>query len=264
MRNILFVAAVLHAAGALAADPAPPPSASALAVAPASVPASVKQPDLTKLQEALNGAKPDGVAPTAIPGLYEVVLGGQVLYVSEDGRFAVRGDILDLGSRANLTEDRRGELRGKAIAAVGESNMVVFAPDGPVKHTVTIFTDIDCGYCRKMHSQMADYNKEGIKIRYLWFPREGVGSESFNKAVAVWCADNRQEALTKAKRGESNEPRTCDNPVQAQYELGEKLGVRGTPSLILESGEMLPGYVPPTQLAQMLAEKMAPKSVLRR
>ncbi len=249
MRKTLFVATVLYVAGALAADPVPP-----LAPAPAVVPTPVKQPDLAKLQAALNVAKPDSVAPTAIPGLYEVVLGGQVLYLSEDGRFVVQGDIVDLGSRTNLTEDRRGELRGKAIAAVGESNMVVFAPEGPVKHTVTIFTDIDCGYCRKMHSQIAEYNKEGIKIRYLWFPREGIGSESFNKAVAVWCADNRQEALTKAKRGESVEPKTCDNPVQAQYELGQKLGVRGTPSLILESGEMLPGYVPPTQLAQMLAE----------
>ena len=251
MRKIPIVAAVLYAMGALAADPVPPPTP---APSPAAVPTSIKQPDLTKLQAALNGAKPDSVAPTAIPGLYEVVLGSQVLYLSEDGRFAVQGDLLDLGSRANLTDNRRGELRGQAIAAVGESTMVVFAPEGPVKHTVTIFTDIDCGYCRKMHSQMADYNKEGIKIRYLMFPREGIGSESYNKAVAVWCADNRQEAMTRAKRGENVESKTCDNPVQAQYELGQKLGVRGTPSMILESGEMLPGYVPPTQLAQMLAE----------
>ena len=247
MRKIPLVAAVLYAAGALAADPVP-----SAVPAPAATP--FKQPDLTRLQTALSGAKPDSIAPTAIPGLYEVVLGGQVLYLSEDGRFAVQGDIVDLGSRANLTDERRGELRGKAIEAVGENNMVVFAPEGPVKHTVTVFTDIDCGYCRKMHSQIADYNKAGIKIRYLWFPREGVGSEAFDKAVAVSCADNRQEAMTRAKRGEKVESKPCDNPVQAQYELGQKLGVRGTPSMILESGEMLPGYVPPTQLAQMLAE----------
>ncbi len=252
MRKIPLVAAVLYAAGALAADPVPPPA-----------PAPFKQPDLAKLQAALNGAKPDSIAPTAIPGLYEVVLGGQVFYLSEDGRFAVQGDIVDLGSRANLTDERRGELRGKAIEAVGENNMVVFAPEGPVKYTVTIFTDIDCGYCRKMHSQIADYNKEGIKIRYLWFPREGVGSEAFDKAVAVSCADNRQEAMTRAKRGEKVESKPCDNPVQAQYELGQKLGVRGTPSMILESGEMLPGYVPPTQLAQMLAEGKTPKAAIQ-
>ncbi len=241
MDKTLLIVAVLYSASALAAGPEP-----------ASVPA--KQPDLTQLQAALNGEKPDSVVPAAIPGLYEVVLGGQVLYLSEDGRFVIQGDIMDLGSRDNLTENRRGEIRGKAIEAVGENNMVIFAPEGPVKHTVTVFTDIDCGYCRKLHTQMDAYNKEGIKIRYLWFPREGIGSESYNKAVAVWCAADRRDALTKAKRGENVERKTCDNPVQAEYELGQKLGVRGTPSMILESGEMIPGYVPPTQLAQMLAE----------
>lgn len=239
MRKIPLFAAFLYATGALAADPAV---------------VTTKAPDLTKLQAALNGAKPDSVAPATIPGLYEVVVGGQVLYLSEDGRFIVQGDILDLGSQGNLTDQRRSELRNKAITAVGDNQMISFGPPGPVKHTITVFTDIDCGYCRKMHSQMAEYNKEGIRIRYLWFPREGIGSESYDKAVSVWCAADQKAAMTKAKSGENIEKKTCDNPVQAQYELGQKLGVRGTPSLILESGEMLPGYVPPTQLAQMLAE----------
>lgn len=247
MRKTLLIAAAFYATGVLAADDAKPEAAPTPAI-------TVKQPDLAKLQAALNGEKPDSVAPSAVPGLFEVVLGGQVLYVSEDGRFVVQGDILDLEVRANLTENRRGELRGQVINAVNEKDMVVFAPEGqPAKYTVTVFTDIDCGYCRKMHSQMAAYNKEGIKIRYLLFPREGLDSESFNKAVSVWCADNRQEAMTKAKRGEAIENKRCDNPVQAQYELGQKIGVRGTPSMILENGEMLPGYVPPTQLAELLA-----------
>ncbi len=246
MRTMILIAATLYAA-ASAADPNPP----------------TQQPDLAPLQTALNGAKPDSIMPSSIPGLYEVIVGGQVLYLSQDGRFAVQGDILELSSRTNLTENRRGALRSQAIAAVGESNMVVFAPEGQARHTVTIFTDIDCGYCRKLHSQIADYNKEGIKIRYLMFPREGIGSESFNKAVAVWCADNRQDALTKAKRGENVERKTCDNPVKAQYELGQKLGVRGTPSLILESGDMIPGYVPPTQLTQMLAETQSSKAAVQ-
>ncbi len=241
---VLITAATLYSIGAVAADPAPVPA---------------KQPDLTHLQAVMNGAKPDHITLSRIPGLYEVLVGGQVLYLSEDGRFAIQGDILDLDSRANLTENRRSELRSQAIDAVGENNMVVFTPAGVVKHTVTVFTDVDCGYCRKMHSQIADYNKEGIKIRYLMFPREGIGSESYNKAVAVWCADNRQDALTQAKRGENLGHKTCDNPIKAQYELGQKLGVRGTPSLILESGEMIPGYVPPTQLAEMLAANKASK-----
>ena len=242
MRKTLLIAVAWYATGALAAAPAKPDAA------------MLPQPDLAKLQAVLNGEKPDSVTPSAVPGLFEVVFGGQVLYLSADGRFVVQGDLLDLGSRANLTEQRRGQLRGQVIGALNEKDMVVFAPEGATQHTVTVFTDIDCGYCRKMHSQMAAYNKEGIKIRYLLFPREGLGSESFNKAVSVWCAGNRQEALTKAKRGEAVENRTCDNPVQAQYELGQKIGVRGTPSMILEDGEMLPGYVPPTQLAEMLAQ----------
>ena len=253
MRKILLITAALYATGALAAAEVKPEAATPTPTPNPVSTAPLKQPDLTKLQAALNGEKPDSVVPSAIPGLFEVVLGGQVLYLSEDGRFVLQGDIIDLGSRANLTENRRGELRGQVISAIAEKDMVVFGPEAPAKYTVTVFTDIDCGYCRKMHSQMAAYHKEGIKIRYLLFPREGVGSESFNKAISVWCAADRQEAMTKAKRGEAVENKSCDNPVQAQYELGQKIGVRGTPSMILEDGEMLPGYVPPTQLAQMLA-----------
>ena len=240
MRKSLLVIAVLYAATTLAADP---PNADV-----------AKLPDLTKLQAALKGEKPDSVTPAAIPGLFEVVLGGQVFYLSADGRFVVQGDLLDLNTQANVTEQRRNHLRGQVIGALDEKDMVIFAPSAAAKHTVTIFTDIDCGYCRKLHSQIEEYNKEGIKIRYLLFPREGIGSESFNKSVSVWCATNRQQAMTKAKRGESIESKTCENPVKAQYELGQKIGVRGTPSMILEDGSMLPGYVPPTQLAEMLAE----------
>lgn len=251
MRKTFLIIAALYAAGSLAAEtPSSEPAAPALGV----VPVTIKQPDLTKLQAAVNGEQPDSVAPTPISGLFEVVLGGQIFYLSEDGQFVLQGDLLDLDSRANLTDRRRGELRGKALEALNEKDMVVFAPETAAQHTVTVFTDIDCGYCRKMHSQMAAYNKEGIKIRYLMFPREGINSDSFNKAVSVWCADDRQDAMTRAKRGEKIEHKTCDNPIQAQFELGQKLGVRGTPSMILEDGEMIPGYVPPTQLAQLLAK----------
>lgn len=251
MHKTLVIIAALYAASSLAAET---PSSESAAPALGLAPVTIKQPDLTKLQAAVNGEQPDSVTATAIPGLFEVILGGQVFYLSEDGRFVLQGDLLDLSSRTNLTDRRRSELRGKAIETINVNDMVVFAPEGTAQHTVTVFTDIDCGYCRKMHSQMAAYNKEGINIRYLMFPREGVNSDSFSKAVAVWCADNRQDALTRAKRGEQIERKTCDNPVQAQFELGQKLGVRGTPTLILDNGEMIPGYVPPTQLAQLLAK----------
>lgn len=220
------------------------------------VAAEADKPDLKGLQAVLGGTKADAVTNSAIPGLFEVIVGSQILYVSADGRYAIQGDIIDLSARSNLTESRRGALRLQAIGAVGEANMVVFAPAADkVKHSVTVFTDIDCGYCRKLHSEIASYNQYGIKVRYLMFPRAGIGSESYQKAVSVWCSDNRPEALTRAKRGEDIPPKTCDNPVKSQYELGQALGVRGTPSIVLDDGEMIPGYVPPAQLAQILAKE---------
>jgi len=232
LRKLLFLAIVFYAAP-LAAE--------------------ADKPDLQALRAALGGVTPDSVtATTAFPGLYEVVLGSQILYVSQDGRFVFQGDIIDLKTQNNLTENRRGGLRAKAVETVGESNMVVFAPEGATKHTVTIFTDIDCGYCRKLHQEMADYNGKGIEVRYLMYPRSGVGSKSYDKAVTVWCSDDRQDALTRAKRGEDIGSKSCDNPVTSHFELGRSLGVRGTPSIILENGDMLPGYVPPARLANLL------------
>jgi len=216
------------------------------------VAAASGKPELKLLQNALGGKTLDSVNPTAIPGLYEVVMGSQILYLSEDGQFAVQGDVINLKEQDNLTEKRRGDLRAKAIQAIGENKMVVFAPAGDVKHTVNVFTDVDCGYCRKFHQEIKAYNDKGIKVRYLAYPRAGEGSASFNKAVAVWCADDRQGAMTKAKQGENVESKQCDNPVKEEFELGQMIGVRGTPSIVLENGQMVPGYIPADRLAQML------------
>jgi thiol:disulfide interchange protein DsbC len=210
-------------------------------------------PDLSKLQAALGGAQPDSVADSALPGLYEVTIGAQSLYLSKDGRYVIQGDILDLTSSDNVTENRRNGLRAKAIDAVGEDKMIIFSPKNETKYTITVFTDIDCGYCRKLHQEIASYNDLGIKIRYMMFPRTGLNTESYDKAVSAWCADDRNEAITRAKRGETIEPRTCDNPVSQHYNLGQQLGVRGTPSIILADGEMVPGYVPADRLLQMLS-----------
>ncbi|MFO1351797.1 MAG: DsbC family protein [Gammaproteobacteria bacterium] len=212
-------------------------------------------PDTTKLQAALGGAKPDSIAETAMPGLYEVTVGTQVLYVSSDGRFAMEGDLIDLNSARNLSEMRRSQLRLDALNGVGENNMVIFSPKSEAKHTITVFTDIDCGYCRKLHKEISSYTDQGIRVRYMLFPRAGLKSESYDKAVSVWCADNRQDAITRAKLGENIEHRSCANPVSDHYNLGLKLGVRGTPSIILDSGKLVPGYVPAEQLAQMLEGK---------
>lgn len=210
------------------------------------------EPDLSKLRSALGGADPDSVSESIIAGLYEVVMGAQVLYLSEDGRFVIQGQIVDLQTSSNVTEKKMGELRLAAVNAVGEENMVIFAPEQTAKHTVSIFTDVDCGYCRKLHQEMSSYLEQGIRIRYLAFPRAGINSESYDKAVSAWCSDDPQDAITRLKLGETIETRTCENPVANQYNLGIQLGVQGTPSIITEKGNMIPGYVPADRLTQML------------
>lgn len=216
-----------------------------------------KQPNLSRLQAAIGNQKLDHIKPTPIPGLYEIVSGSEILYLTEDGQFVFQGDIVDLEAKNNLTEVRRNDLRSKAVSAVEEKDMVVFAPANEAQHTVTVFTDIDCGYCRKLHNEIAEYTQKGIKVRYLMFPRAGFNSESYHKAVSVWCAEDRQGAMTQAKRGESVPPKKCPNPVQEQTQLGRSLGVQGTPSIVLENGQMIPGYVPAAQLAQMLNENQS-------
>jgi len=196
----------------------------------------------------------DSIDETPIPGLYEVVMGADVVYVSGDGSYLLQGRLMDLAKRVDLTEPRRAMARKQAVDRVGDDRMVIFAPEN-FAHTMTVFTDIDCGYCRKLHREIDDYEAEGIRVRYMFFPRAGVGSDSYKKSVAVWCADDRQEALTDAKAGKDLDLATCDNPIDEHMRLGEQLGVNGTPAILLESGELIPGYVPAKRLAGLLGVK---------
>ncbi len=197
------------------------------------------------------GARPEDIRPSPVAGVFEVVQGADMLYVTADGKYVFAGDLYDLGTDQNLTEQRRRDLRVKLLASVPESQMLVFSPAQP-KYTVTVFTDIDCGYCRKLHSEMDKYNAMGIRVRYLFFPREGPNSESWDKSVAVWCASNRNDALTRAKRGETIRAQKCATPVAKDFDLGRDLGLRGTPAIFLPNGDMLPGYLPPAALAARL------------
>ena len=193
------------------------------------------------------------ITPTPIPGIYEVRLGAQIAYVSADGNYLIQGDIYDLNSEENLTERRRTAARVEAVDQVGESSMVIFGAED-AGHTVTVFTDIDCGYCRKLHRQMADYNAEDIRVRYMFFPRSGPETESWVKADKVWCSEDRNSALTRAKAGEVIEADDCGStPVAQHYDLGVSFGIRGTPAILLESGEIVPGYVPPAELADHIS-----------
>ncbi|BAW80208.1 thiol-disulfide interchange protein DsbC [Candidatus Nitrosoglobus terrae] len=209
----------------------------------------------TALKKFMPGVQLQSIKPTPIPGLYEIVIEGQVLYFSEDGRYAVQGQLVDLATRTNLTEERMNAVRAKAINALDKRDMIVFGPK-EAKYTVNIFTDIDCPYCRQMHQHVDEYNKLGIKIRYLSFPRAGIGSASYDKAVAVWCAKDRQQALTQAKADKpiENTANKCKNPVADQFNLGQSLGVNATPTLILDDGTMLPGFIRPQALVSFLEQ----------
>ena len=215
-----------------------------------------------KIRAALAGVLPgvtvDGIRPTPVEGLYAVTAGPRIYYMSGDGENLIRGDFFDLKSRENLTDTHVAGVRRKALEELGDENTVTYAPED-TKHTVTIFTDIDCPYCRKLHQEMADYNAAGIKVRYLLYPRAGIGSPSYDKAVSVWCADDRNAAMDKAKKMEEIESKRCNNPVADHLALGEVFGIRGTPAIVLEDGEVIPGYVNAERLAARLNGHMATK-----
>lgn len=204
----------------------------------------------------LPGLQADDIRLSPLDNVYEVTFGGRLVYLTGDGRFLIQGKIIDLETRTEITEERLSELKMAALSEIGEEQMVIYGPDD-AKDTVTVFTDIDCGYCRKLHSEMARYNEEGIRIRYLFYPRAGVGSDSYNKAVSVWCADDRKVAMDKAKAGGDVDSKTCDNPVETHYELGQTMRISGTPALLLEGGELVPGYVPAHKLRKALDERRA-------
>jgi thiol:disulfide interchange protein DsbC len=201
------------------------------------------------LAKNLPGVDANSIKNTPIPGLYQIAFGPRVMYVSEDGRYMLQGNMMDLATRENLTEPALAKAKLSSLEQMGEENMIIYKPKVK-KHTMTVFTDIDCGYCRKLHNQMDAYLEEGFEVRYLFFPRSGLNTPSYDKAVSVWCADDRNNALTKAKNRQSVESKTCDNPVKGHFELGMAMGVRGTPAILTDKGRLLPGYIPPSEIGR--------------
>ncbi|MCB1692543.1 MAG: thioredoxin fold domain-containing protein [Pseudomonadales bacterium] len=186
------------------------------------------------------------VRGSQVPGMYEVVVNGsQSLFITEDGTHLLTGDLFSIGDQGfvNETEARRSAWRKKIMDEQDPAKMVVFAPPkDKVKATISVFTDIDCGFCRKLHQDIHKLNDMGIAVRYLAYPRAGLKSHSYEKFVSAWCADDPREALTEAKAGKEPKPRTCPNPVASQYELGEEVGVTGTPAIVFEDGTLEMGY----------------------
>jgi thiol:disulfide interchange protein DsbC len=202
------------------------------------------------MQRELPGLPEPKVTKTTIPGLYEVLMGQHVFYVSADGRYLMQGDLYDLNTRQNLTEAKRSQFRLKALAGIKQSEMIHFPAARP-KHTITVFTDIDCVYCRRLHAEIADINALGISVNYLFFPRAGVGSPSYYKAVKVWCAKDRNKALTEAKVTGDIQGQTCvNNPVLKHMQIAKQMGINSTPTIILEDGRIVRGYAPAKALLQ--------------
>jgi thiol:disulfide interchange protein DsbC len=254
MRHFLIRSFALIALGAglsaaaLAQSPAPAAPASAVPAAGSPAKADPRIAIAKKFGE----IKLEDVRVSPVNGVYEITRGSEISYVTADGKYAILGDLIDVDSDANLSENRRRVIRARMIETVPENEMLVFSPKDP-KYTITVFTDIDCGYCRRLHSQISEYNRLGIRVRYLFFPRTGPDTDSWHKAEAVWCSSNRNEALTRAKNGEDIKAPKCPTEIiKRDFELGQKLAVEGTPAIFLANGEMLPGYAPPGQLVKYL------------
>ncbi len=199
----------------------------------------------------------DSIKPAPVPGFYQVITSGQLVYVSADGKYMMNGDLLDLTAKKNISDAGWAAFRKAELAKVPESARIVFGPANP-RYRVTVFTDVNCGYCRALHEHEAAFTKAGIALEYVAWPRDGVtdpagrNTQIYNEMVSIWCATDRKSAFTAAKQGKTPKSATCANPVKDQFELGVKLGVTGTPTIFAEDGTMLGGYVTPEQMLQLL------------
>ena len=210
-----------------------------------------------KLTESFPTHSPDSITKSQVKGLYEAVYGTQVIYVTDDARYLFQGVVMDLDDgKRDITEVSSSKARKKFMVKVNEQESIAFGSEKP-RHTITVFTDIDCGYCRKLHAEMDQYASYDIKVNYLLFPRNGLTSPSYSKSVSVWCSKDRTDALTRAKSGEELPAENCDNPIAQHFEIGKQVGVTGTPAILTADGELMPGYVPAKQLAQRLDEMAA-------
>jgi thiol:disulfide interchange protein DsbC len=186
------------------------------------------------------GLNIDSIKPAPIPGFYQVIASGQLVYVSTDGKYMMNGELVDLASKKSISDDGWAEFRKTELAKVPESQRIVFAPPNP-RYRVTVFTDVTCAYCRALHEHVADFNKAGIALEYVAWPRDGVTNQAgrptdtYNEMVSVWCAADRKAAFTQAKEGHKPKSATCANPVKDQFDLGLRLGVSGnvTPEQLL-------------------------------
>lgn len=235
-----------------AASPSTIPAATAISIDPALSPEQAER-IRASLGEHIPELQISAIRNSPIEGVYEVQYGMEFIYVSADGRYLISGELFEIPTKTRLTEERRRVARADIVKHIDPATLIDFAPETPAAYTVTVFTDIDCGYCRMLHRQIEQYEKAGIEIRYAFFPRSGPGTDSFFKAEQVWCSADRKSALTEAKAGAKLDgPRDCENPVAQHYQLAMDLGLEGTPAIIMPDGSVIPGYQPPAQLRAAL------------
>ena len=230
---------------------APPPTAN--------TPENVVRQTLLKL---VPRAKIDQITPAPMPGFYQVIASGHLVYISGDGKYVLNGELLDASKGTNLTSDAWAAYRKTELAKVPVSDRIVFAPEHP-KYTVTVFTDVTCPYCRVLHEEIKAINKQGIAVQYLAWPRSGVTGDdgqptaTYKEMVSIWCASDRNDAFTEAKKGHDPKSTDCKNPVKDQFDLGLRLGVTGTPAVYAEDGTLIGGYLTPAQMLQAVQEHAA-------
>ncbi len=261
MKHLFVIAALLGSSSLSACAQAPQPGAT-VAKPAAATPAVAKADSADgRTRQALQALNPniqiDYVGASALPGFREAIVGGQVVLVSDDGRYLVQGQVLDMETKRELTQGSPAlaKYRRGLLDSIKLKDRIVFAPPNP-KYTIDVFTDVECGYCRKLHSEIAEYNRLGIEIQYMAFPRMGLGSQDHRDMISVWCASDRKQALTDAKSDKPIVARDCTNPVNMEYDIGQRLGISGTPAIFAPDGTQLGGYLPPQQLREAL-DKLA-------
>ena len=250
---------------ACAGDNAPPASTAATPGAQATKAAAPDGPKVApgsaaaRARDALRSLDADmpieRIADATVPGFQAAIVSGQVVYVSNDGKYLLQGTLYDIKARRDLGEEAMKALRVELMRDMPLADRIVFAPKDP-KYTVTVFTDVECGYCRKLHSEIDEINKQGIAVQYVAFPRMGLASEDYKKMVSVWCAADPRKALTDAKNDRPVPARECKNPVALEYKLGQRMGLTGTPMILAPDGTTLGGYLPPAALRAAL-DKLA-------
>lgn len=244
-RSTLFIPVVAAAAAMLTAVPAIAEDDAQLEL--------VRQ----KVDEMFDMIEPENVKTSPVDGWYTIQKGSVIAYISSDGRYLLQGDLIDLDNQLNLSEATRTDARRKLMATVTDDEVIAFTPS-EVKYSVTVFTDVDCTYCRRLHSQIEEYMAHGIEIRYMLYPRNGPASPSWNTSEEVWCANDRADALTLAKLDKDFKTSKCDSTiVQDHYVIGRDVGLNGTPAIVFDDGTLVAGYLPPDQLAARLEQNAA-------